>query len=744
MRRTNAERNLIIFAGGMVLASTLLVLTLTMYLNVSNSCINADSHILTKNNSSIRKSRSVFEYRENEKNNTICLTPGCVIAADSIIQNMDQSVDPCDDFYQFACGNFMKHANVADDDQYTQFGTMQFHVLNKVRMILDEPIQPDEQKPFKMAKLLYKSCMDTEKIEKQGLTPIKEMLKGFGGWPVLEGNNWNDTEFTWMESMYKLRMAGFNINYFIDIYTALINDTTRTIFLDKPSLGLSREKMVESNVNEYYRYMVDIAELFGANRSESLLTELGKSLAFELKLAKISQSSEEDLNDTTKQSQMKIADLQQKFPSIPWEEYLNKLLNPFTIQQDNIITVHSPKYLSDLETLLSITPKRVQANYVFWRAIMSSVKFLTEELRMKKLNYDSEISGTTSLERWKECLYTSIFYFDHAILSMYVRRFIDENAKKNVSEITNGIREEKYKILSTIDWMDDETKKHAIDKAKLMLHHIAYPDEILDDNKLNAYYENIEFDNNTDYYTSLLKMNKFETDNIFSKLRQPVNKSDWTNYSALLSKRTSYGLVKNILKVPAGIFQDPFFSNDRPQYMNYGAIASLIGNYVNNDFMEELGKKHDKHGNYVQWWTNVTKNNYSQKEKCIVLQYYIYTNSEISAKVSDQEFLDKASSTVNAIVVMYGGLKEAYYAYNSWTKQHGVEQRLPGLQEYTPQQMFWVSAINTLCFKGGKNLDTDSSRNQIISSLFNLEDFSNDFQCPLNSGMNPVKICKVW
>jgi len=97
---------------------------------------------------------------------------------------------------------------------------------------------------------------------------------------------------------------------------------------------------------------------------------------------------------------------------------------------------------------------------VFWRAIMGSVKLLTEELRMKRLNYYIKIGDTTiySLERWKECLHTSVLYFDWAISSMYVKRFIDENAKKNVSEIANGIREEKYKILSTIDWMDDETK----------------------------------------------------------------------------------------------------------------------------------------------------------------------------------------------------------------------------------------------------------------------------------------------
>uniref|UniRef100_A0A2S2NV57 Neprilysin-2 n=1 Tax=Schizaphis graminum TaxID=13262 RepID=A0A2S2NV57_SCHGA len=177
--------------------------------------------------------------------------------------------------------------------------------------------------------------------------------------------------------------------------------------------------------------------------------------------------------------------------------------------------------------------------------------------------------------------------------------------------------------------------------------------------------------------------------------------------------------------------------------MNYGAIGTLIGNDINNDILR-LGRMYDKHGNSEKWWTNSTKHKFFKKAKCIVLQYYGYTDTDLINKVSDQEFLDKVESTMHDIVLMTGGFKEAYYAYNSWTKQHGVEQRLPGLQEYTPQQMFWLSAINALCFKSGQNFDTDIYSFQIISSLSYLEDFSNDFLCPLNNKTNPLDNCEVW
>lgn len=131
--------------------------------------------------------------------------------------------------------------------------------------------------------------------------------------------------------------------------------------MDQASLGLSREYLVkgtdEKIVSAYYRYMVDIAVLFGANRQRAA-KELKESLDFEIGLAKISLPLEDRRDAAKLYNPMKIADLQYKFPSIPWQEYLNKLLNPLAIRQDDIIIVNSPKYLSDLEALLSNTPKR--------------------------------------------------------------------------------------------------------------------------------------------------------------------------------------------------------------------------------------------------------------------------------------------------------------------------------------------------------------------------------------------------
>ncbi|XP_050430233.1 neprilysin-2 isoform X2 [Adelges cooleyi] len=750
-RRTHLERNLTVLAGCTILASLFLALALsTLYFNHGCNMENLPS-ITPENNALIGKARgrSLFQTREQEKDN-ICLTPGCVKAASAVINNMDPSVDPCDDFYEFSCGNFIKETIIDDDKtSHTTFSAISDSLLNKLRLIVTEPIKNNEPKPFRMAKLLYKSCMDKDKIEKQGLGPIKNMLKSLGGWPVLEGDSWNGSGFTWKDSVYKFRTAGYSVDYFIDfsISTDLKNTTSRAIDLDQASLGLSREYLVkgldEKIVAAYYRYMVDIAVLFGADRQRAT-RELRESLDFEIGLAKISLPLEERRDAAKLYNPMYISTLQQRFPSIPWNEYMNTLLRPLSIRDNDIIIVNSPRYLTDLEAILSTTPKRIQANYVLWRAAAASVSYLTEELRKRQLDYSTELSGRTEREpRWKECVDISSGSFSLAIGSLYVRRFFHEDAKKNALEMVTGIREEMLKILSTIEWMDENTRKNALDKAKSMTSHIAYPDELLDDKKLVEFYGDLDI-TDEDYYTSVLNLTKFGTDYSFSRLRQPVNKSDWITHSRTAIVNAFYSAIENSIQFPAGILQGAFFSSDRPRYMNYGAIGFVIGHEITHGF-DDQGRQFDKEGNLVDWWAEETKKRYLEKASCIIKQYGNYTAEEVGLKLN-------GINTQGENIADNGGVKEAYYAYNVWTKRHGIEPRLPGLQDYTPQQMFWISAANVWCSKYRpetlKNRITTGfhspGRFRIIGPFSNLEDFAHDFKCPLGTKMNPVNKCQVW
>ncbi|XP_060860193.1 neprilysin-2-like [Metopolophium dirhodum] len=729
--------------------SSFVALALSMiYLNHSCNAKNLPS-ISHENNGLVANSWRLLQNSEYKKDDLFCLSTGCVKTAASLINNLDQSVDPCDDFYQFACGNFIKNTVLNDGEMSRSIMSVINDVtINQRRMIVNEPIQPDELRPFKMMKLLFKSCMDLEKIEKIGLRPMKEMLKSLGGWPLLEAENWNESNFNWMDSLNGFKEIGRNMDFLIKLKITpdLKNHTKAAINLEQASFELSHQYLVKGTnylvVDEYYKYMVDIAVLFGADRQRAT-EELKESLEFEVELAKISMPLEET-NDLFKMyNPMNITDLQQKFPSIPWQEFLNKLLKQF-IRQDDIIIVSSPKYFSGLGALLSKTPKRVQANYMMWRSVNDAVKYLTKELRQTKSTYKKRIFSIKEVPRWKECADISFELFKIAIGSMYVRRFSNENTKNNALEMVKVIKKELYKMLLSNEWMDDETRKNAMDKAKLILENdIAYPNELLDDGKLNSYYENLEV-NDQDFYTSVLNLTKFSTDYEFSKLRKPVNKSDWVRNSGLVAEPNAFYIPEeNSILFTAALLKGLSFSNDLPRYMIYSSIGSIIGHEITHGF-DNSGRKFDLHGNLANWWAEETNKRFLEKEQCFIRQYGNYTINE-GLKVN-------GTLTLGENIADRGGLKLAYNAYREWVKEHGVEPRLPGLQEYTPLQMFWLSNAHLSCSKDSmtyinviRKYDGHSpSRFRVIGSFSNIKDFSDDFKCPLGSKMNPANKCQLW
>ncbi|KAK6639892.1 hypothetical protein RUM43_008167 [Polyplax serrata] len=696
------------------------------------------------------KAHSDYPYNGNVERPQICTTPGCVRTAAMILENMDPNVDPCDNFYEFACGKFVRETVIPDDKTaFTTFSQISDKLKEQLRTIIEEPTTPKEAYPFTLAKNLYKACMNKKGIASRGHKPLLDLLEKLGGWPVLEGPNWKVGDFDWKETVYKFRKFGYSVDYFIDfsIGVDLKNSTVRIIDLDQASLGLSREYLSkgfdEKIVQAYYEYQVDVAVLLGAERTTAE-KELKESLTFEIQLANISLPNEQRRNASKLFNPMTISQMQNKFPSIPWLEYFNRLLpKHIQINSDEVVIVSVPTFIKQLEILLSRTPKRVLANYVIWRAVGASVSYLTEDLRSRQLKYSTALSGKETREaRWKECIDIVSTGVSLAVGSMYVKKYFKEDSKKIALEMVTDIREEFNIILKNLDWMDDETRKQALDKAKSMVTHIAYPDELLDVTKLESFYGNLTVD--PEYYLeSVLNLSTFGTEYSFGKLRQPVNKTEWISHGRPAVVNAYYSGIENSIQFPAGILQGSFFSSDRPKYMNYGAIGFVIGHEITHGF-DDQGRQFDKNGNLIDWWAKETEQKFIERAQCIIDQYGNYTAEEVGLQLN-------GINTQGENIADNGGVKEAYRAYVKWTQRHGEEPMLPGLP-YTPKQLFWISAANTWCCK----YRPEALKIRIITGvhspgmfrtngpLSNMPEFSKDFKCPLGSKMNPVKKCLVW
>ncbi|XP_045542231.1 neprilysin-2 isoform X1 [Papilio machaon] len=681
----------------------------------------------------------------------ICYSPGCVHTASKLLSNMDQNVDPCDDFYDFSCGSFEKNTRIPDDkSSVNTFSIITDQLQEQIRALLEEPITEGEPHPFILAKTLYKACMNKSVIEARGVKPLLDIMKRFGGWPVLEGDNWNEHAFAWDDSVYRFRTAGYSVDYFLDfsISVDVKNSTKRIIDLDQASLGLSREYLShgfnDKLVQAYYSYMVDISVLLGADRKRAE-TELRESLDFEITLANISLPLEKRRNATALYNPMTVTQLQKRFPKVDWMKYINRLLAPHvSIDMDEVVIVNVPSYITSLEQFLESTPKRVQANYVMWRVAGASVSYLTDELRRRQLSYVTVLSGKTEREsRWKECVDTTSMSLSISVGALYIRKYFNEDSKKNALEMVKDIREQFRRTLEEVEWMDDTTRRAALAKADAMAAHIAYPDEMLNDEKLSEFYEGLEMSEDK-LMESVLNLTLFGTDYLFQKLRQPVNKTDWVTHGRPAIVNAFYSSIENSIQFPAGILQGAFFSALRPAYMNYGAIGFVIGHEITHGF-DDQGRQFDKDGNLVDWWQEETKQKYLKKAKCIIDQYSNYTVEEVGLKLN-------GVNTQGENIADNGGIKGAYYAYEAWTKRHGEEPRLPGLEKYTPKQLFWLSAASTWCSvyrKEALKLRITTGfhapgRFRVLGPLSNMEEFSRDYSCPLGSPMNPKNKCKVW
>lgn len=161
-----------------------------------------------------------------------CETRGCVMAASKIIEYLDETIDPCENFYEFACGSYMKNTKIpADKVSVDLSSTVDDLVRGQLRAIVNEPPQRNESKPFRLAKYLNAACLNQSIIEERGTKPLADILEAFGGWPVVKGDLWSDESFDWVEIVKKFRRMGLETSVFfaLSVVSDLKNSTKRVL-----------------------------------------------------------------------------------------------------------------------------------------------------------------------------------------------------------------------------------------------------------------------------------------------------------------------------------------------------------------------------------------------------------------------------------------------------------------------------------------------------------------------------------
>ncbi|KAK3104371.1 hypothetical protein FSP39_000406 [Pinctada imbricata] len=674
--------------------------------------------------------------------------------ASRLTQSLNQNVDPCEDFFEFACGTWMRK-NVIPEDRSSldMFGVLRDDVEVIEKIILEE-VMSDEPAAVTKAKDLYKSCINASLIEDLGTTVVTPLLEELGGWPLL--GNWTEADHTLTSLLVKL--AKYNNKPIIDlyVYTDLKNSTVRILYIDQSSFGMPGRKYYlqgrdDVMVKAYEVLAKEIATELGADPT-TVQNDVKEMVDLEFEIANISMADEDRRDSNALYNPMTIRQISQNFTPpaatrFDWLPYFQTIMNSsevgVAITEEETVIVRAVPYFEKLFQVLEKYSHRTIANYLVWRMMQNRANNLPERFQDLLTKYNKVIYGTsTPRARWRRCASYVNSNMGLAVGRLFVREAFDEAAKADTLEMIGNLRGAFEELLESNTWMDEETRTLAREKAKFIQEKIGYEDYILDDKELNRLYENYTT-NSVTYFDNVLHiLNRANVDSL-RRLREEVDKNEW--YTAPATVNAYYNSVLNRIMFPAGILQPPFYSKSQPKSMNYGGIGVVIGHEITHGF-DDRGRQYDKDGNLKQWWTSEVIDKFKGQAECIINQY-----GNFSVPEADGMKLN-GINTQGENIADNGGLKQSYRAYRNWVKSRGAEEQpLPGVK-YNHNQIFFINFAQIWC----SNMRKENAINRIltgvhspgrfrvIGTLQNSAEFTEAFNCPAMSYMSPKQRCSVW
>ncbi|XP_035628629.1 endothelin-converting enzyme 2-like isoform X3 [Oncorhynchus keta] len=631
-----------------------------------------------------------------------CLTKACFTVASKIVEGLDRSADPCQDFYQYACGGWVRKNPLPDGRSgWSIFNSVWDQNQAILKHLLENVTFNSSSAAERKTQFYYLSCLNEQHIEELGATPLIDLITKTGGWSITgpwEKDNFMEVLKT-VSGPYRAQPF-FTVRVLVDPK----NSNSNVIQVDQSGLFLPPRDYDGNTANEkaYLDYMVELGLLLGGDKN-STQSQMQQILDFETTLANITISQDKCCDKEKIYHKITIAELQLLAPAVDWLDYLSLVLSPLDLNDTEPVVLYVKEFLQQVSDLINKTDRSLLNNYMIWNLVLK---------------------GASSLDQ----------RFENAQDKLLERLY----GTKKVEGMINEIRTAFNDALDHIKWMDKQTRTAAKDKADTIYKMIGFPDFILDPKELDDVYDGYDVSEDN-FFQNTLNFYNFSARVMADLLRKPPNSDQWS--MTPLTVNAYYMPNNNGIVFPAGILQAPFYAQHHPKALNFGGIGVVMGHELTHAFGVQ-GREYDKDGNLRPWWQNSSVDAFNNRTECMVEQYNGFTINGTHIN---------GTQTLEENIADNGGLKAAYNAYQSWVQVNGEEKRLP-VVNLTNDQLFFVGFAQVWCSvrtpeHAHQGLMTDlhsPPKYRVIGTLSNSPAFAEHFQCPTGSPMNTGHRCTVW
>jgi putative endopeptidase len=659
------------------------------------------------------------------------------------IDQVDKTLDPCSDFFQYACSKWMKANPIpADQGGWGTFNALAIWNIAAIHNTLEEAAAPSPNRTTVQQKVgdYYASCMDEDAINKAGLIPLQpelqriERLTNKSQLPEVIASIHQmirPANLSFIDAAYQGALFG--------VYSQPGFDDARVTLaaLDQSGMALpGREFYLNDDAkskeirDQYVKHVARLLELSGEPATQAA-TDARSVLAMETELAQTAMEIVLRRDPKNQNNKMSLQQIQALTPSFNWKRYFAAMQAPASPQY----MVLAPGFFRGMEKLVQSHSVEQWRAYLRWSILHAMASSLSQPFVEENFDFFGRtLGGTKELQpRWRRCSSYADTDLGEAVGQAYVAKYFPPENKERMLQMVKAVKSALDQDIDAATWMSDTTKKAAHAKLAAQVDKIGYPEHWQD-------YSSVEI-RRDDFLGNVQRSSAFEIKRRIAKFGKPSDRSEWGMTPPTVNAYED--APTNTINFPAGILQPPFFDATAGDGINYGAIGGVIGHEIIHGY-DDQGRKFDADGNLKDWWTPADAANYEERDKCITDEY---TQDVPEAGAKQNGKLSAGEDTADN-----GGLHIALAGLANTLKSQGKDLDQPAANGATELQNFFLSWANvwcgevrpevarTLVITQGHSL----ARYRVNNVVGNMPEFGHAFGCHAGQAMVHANACRVW